>query len=184
MNGVDILIIVAIISGAAVGFIMGLFRTIVTMAAFILAAILASQFYLPLARAIEGIIDLQQAARIASFTIIFGVSFTILIILGLLAYGLVTTLNLGMVDKIGGAFIGIIGAMLVVSLVAILLTKYPFAHSAELFKQSMLTPYCFKTVELIIRLFPPEFSDIIRKFYGEKIGATIQDLVNSSLLLS
>lgn len=171
MNGVDILIMVAIVIGAAMGFIIGLFRTIVALAALVLATILASQFYLRLGRAIEGVIHSQQAARIASFTIIFGVSFIILIILGLLAYRLVATLSLGMADMIGGALVGVIGALLVVSLCAILLIKYPFANSPELFRQSMLTPYCFKLVELIIRLLPREFSDVIYEIYGEEIHA-------------
>lgn len=159
MNGVDILIMIAIIIGGALGFITGIFRAVTTLTAIILATILASSFYLELGKRIEEFIHLGQASKIASFTIIFGMSFVIIIILGLLAYRLVTTLNLGIVDMIGGALVGVIGALLVVSLAAILLTKYPFANSPELFRQSILTPQCLKLMELIIRLLPAEFSD-------------------------
>ncbi len=167
MNVADILIIFAVIIAAGIGMVVGLFRAVILLASFILAIILSSQFYLRLSGIIESLISSGQMAKVASFVIIFVISFVILTILGLLVYRLVAVLKLGVGDMIGGALLGIIGALLSTSLCIILLTKYPFGHSRELLKESMFVPHCLTITKAIINLLPDELSGIIHEFYPD-----------------
>lgn len=161
MNGVDILIIMILIAGGIVGAIIGLYRAFVGIASILLATICASQFYAPVGDLLEGIGISVKIAKVCGFTMIFAITYLFLTILGMLSYRLVTLFSLGVLDKIAGVILGVIGGLLFVSICVILLTKYPFANSPQLFEESRLVPLCETSIRLLLRLLPKEFSSIL-----------------------
>lgn len=163
MNGVDILILIILISGGILGAIIGLYRAFVGITSIIIAIICASRFYIPLAKLLEDIPISLGIIKICSFTLIFVVTYLVVTIFGILGYRLITAFSLGKIDKIGGMVLGIIGGLFFASICVILLTKYPFANSPQLFAESKLVPLCLSTIKLLLKLLPEEFSSILHQ---------------------
>jgi len=170
MNDIDVLIAIVVIAGAATGIIMGLFRSIVVFAALFLSIILTTNSYRQFALLVKGIFPSEDMVAIASFIFIFCVSFTLINILGLLIYDLITILKFGLVvDKFLGALLGAFGALLFVVLCSVLLTIYPFANSREIFKESKLLPYGLEATKFTFKLLPDEFANTIYKLYPDEL---------------
>jgi membrane protein required for colicin V production len=168
MTGVDILILIILIGGGIIGAIVGLYRALVGIASVIVAILCAGRFYTQLGELLSRISLPQEIARICSFTLIFAVVCSVAIVLGILSYRLVIMFSLGIVDKIGGAILGIIAGLFLVSICVVLLTKYPFANSPQLIANSKLTPFCIGAVKLILKLLPEEFTSVLHQLEGKE----------------
>lgn len=116
----------------------------------------------------------MEIARVCSFTLIFAIVYLVVTLLGILSYRFVTAFSLGGVDKIGGMILGVIGGLFFVSICVVLLTKYPFANSPQLFAEAKLVPLCLVLIKLILRLLPQEFSSILPQLEGKE-GTTLLD---------
>ena len=161
MSWLDIAIIVVIGITAFVGLKNGIIKTVLTLAGVIVGVILAGLFYVALADRLT-FIPQETLARVAAFAIILiAVILIASIIAGVLKW-LASIVLLGWVNRLGGAFLGLImGAIFCGALLAIW-TK--FLGIAEPIAESALATFLLDRFPVVLALLPAEF-DSVRSFF-------------------
>ncbi len=161
MSWLDIAIIVVIGITAFVGLKNGIIKTVLTLAGVIVGVILAGLFYVALADRLT-FIPQETLARVAAFAIILiAVILIASIIAGVLKW-LASIVLLGWVNRLGGAFLGLImGAIFCGALLAIW-TK--FLGIAEPVAESALATFLLNRFPVVLALLPAEF-DSVRSFF-------------------
>jgi len=107
MNWLDILILVPLVIDTVVGGWVGLIRAVISLAGLIAGLLLAGHFYGPLGDRLTFVSD-QGAARMLAFAIIFLVVMLLAALIAWLLTRAASALTLGWVNRLGGAFFGLL----------------------------------------------------------------------------
>jgi membrane protein required for colicin V production len=161
MSWLDIALLVVIGITALVGLRIGIIKAVLTLIGMIVGVILAGRFYVALAGSLT-FIPQETLARVVAFAIILiGVVLFASIIAGVLKW-LTSIILLGWVNRLGGAFLGLImGAIFCGALLAIW-TK--FLGIAEPIAESALATFLLDRFPMVLALLPEEF-DSVRSFF-------------------
>jgi uncharacterized membrane protein required for colicin V production len=157
MNGFDIALLVVGCVLVLVGLVKGMVRILVGMAALVAAFILAAQFHVPLADKLS-VIDIPAAAlSLIAYVLIF---FGVMLAGGVVAYITRKALKVAMLswaDRLGGAALGAIAAMIAAALLVLPLVAY--RPDSALLQRSTLAPYVAVMADLASPLVPDSMSD-------------------------
>lgn len=160
MNGLDIVIIVALIIPAFIGLKQGIIKAALSLAGLIIGVVLASNFYEPLAKVL-GFIPNADIANVVAFILILVVVMVIATLLARLLKFIASVVMLGWVDHVGGAIFGFfMGAILCSALLAIWVKFF----GTGLITESFLAAVLLDKFPLVLVLLPSEF-DAIRDFF-------------------
>jgi membrane protein required for colicin V production len=145
----------------------GLVRILIGIAALVAAFMLAARFHQPLAEAFGGIDIGDEPRRLIAYLLIF---LGVMLAGGVVAFLLRKLLKAAMLswaDRLGGAAVGLVAALLAAALIILPLVAYsPFGEKA--LADSMLAPYVVVFADAANMLVPEELS--------EKYRSKVQDL--------
>jgi membrane protein required for colicin V production len=161
MNTFDIVLLVLACILVLVGVAKGLVRILIGIAALIAAFALAARFHQPLAEALSGINIGVEPRRLIAYLMIF---LGVMIAGGLIAFLLRKLLKAAMLswaDRLGGAAVGLVAAMLLAALIILPLVAYsPFGEAA--LADSVLAPYVMVVADIANTMVPKELSQRYR----------------------
>jgi membrane protein required for colicin V production len=161
MNAFDIVLLVLACGLVLYGMIKGLVRILIGVAALVAAFVLAARFHQPLAEQFSGINIGAEPRRLIAYLLIF---LGVMLAGGVLAFLLRKLLKVAMLnwaDRLGGAAVGLVAAMLAAALIIMPLVAYsPFGEKA--LADSMLAPYVMVVADMAAMLVPQELSERYR----------------------
>jgi membrane protein required for colicin V production len=161
MNWLDLVILVLLIISAIAGLVSGLIKSLFSLAGLILGVVLAGRFYVALAENL-GFISNDNGARIVAFIIIFVGVMIIAAILGVFFTKLVSTILLGWLNRLLGAFFSVILGAIFIG--AILAVWVKFAGPNSAITGSVIASFLLDRFPLVLGLLPQEFNTI-RQFF-------------------
>ncbi len=160
MNWLDIILLLALLLAAFIGFRRGIIKVVLILAGLILGVFLAGRFYSSFADRLP--IGNDTAARILAFIIIFIAVIAAAFVLAFLLRKTIATIKLGWADRLSGAIFGFIaGAVICGALLAL------FAHFLDIegtVGQSWIASILLDRVPALLALLPDEF-DSVREFF-------------------
>ncbi|GAB4214735.1 MAG: CvpA family protein [Roseiflexaceae bacterium] len=123
MNWVDLIYMVLVLGGLALGFFQGTIKLVVAIVSFYVGIILASLYFQTVGNffriRFNSSVDVSQ---ITAFALILLLSFVILTIAGLYTFRYARLpAGLDLIDKVAGTFFGLIMAVLLIAMISILL---------------------------------------------------------------
>jgi len=160
-NVLDIIIIVILLFFAIRSFFKGTIHEIFSLLALVLGIFLARRYYHPFSQDL-GAWNSPRAAGIVAFIFLFFTVYIIVTILGRLLRQIIKTVELGWLDHLGGAILGLIkGGFLVCLLVTILILILP--SDSQLIQTSRLAPLLYQTSSLLLKFVPPAVKQKFRQ---------------------
>lgn len=142
MTWLDTTVVIIILISTIYSFYRGLVKEFFYFAALIGGYLAANRFYQPVETFIESLINVDIPGWIV-YLLIFIVAVVLCIIIeGALSKIFKVSIALKLVDRIGGAFIGLFKAALVLSL--IMLPLYSFSATRPILEKSVTPPYLLK----------------------------------------
>ena len=161
MNWLDIVIIVVIVVAAFGGLLIGLIASALSLAGIIVGIILAGRYYLAFSQHL-GFLPGESAAQVAAFAIILvGVMLVALALAMVLRWAL-SLIKLGLIDRIGGAVLGLAGGLLLCGAALAIWVKF-FGAGATI-TGSFLASLLLEHFPVVLGLLPAEF-DTVRSFF-------------------
>ena len=161
MNGLDIIIIVAIAITALIGLKIGLIKAVLSLAGLVVGVILAGRFYIPLSEQLSFIPQAGVAKIVAFAIILIGVMVIAAVLAGLLKWA-ATVMMLGWVNRLGGAVFGLLlGA---IACGALLAAWVKFFGIAGTISGSIVASVLLGYFPLVLSLLPDEFGTV-RSFF-------------------
>ena len=160
MNWVDILIIIYLGLSIVLGFAQGLIRTLLSIIGTIVGILLASHFYKQLGDILTFISN-RDLANIIAFIVILLVVMGIAALIASILRSIIKAIMLGMIDRLGGAVLGLILGALSISAILAIIVKYT---STSLITDSKLAGFFLDKFPMVMGLLPGEF-DNIRNFF-------------------
>lgn len=152
MNTLDIIILIFVGSGALVGFRRGLVNAIISLVAIVPAVWAGFRFY-GLLESFVGDIDMIPPNWVPLISIGLTVVIAYMIIkwLGNMASGMISTIGLGLPNRIGGALFGLLINSFILSSGIAYAMPYleEFTGAADLVSQSQLMPILTQISEII-----------------------------------
>jgi len=164
MNTFDIVLLVLACVLVVVGMIKGLVRILIGLAALVAAFALAARYHRPLAERLGGLEIGEEPLKLLAYVMIFlGVMLGGAVIAFLLRK-LVKAAMLSWADRLAGATLGLVVAMLAAALLILPLVAYsPYAE--RVLGGSVLAPYVTVVADLANALVPDDLS----RRYNQKI---------------
>ena len=157
MNWLDIVILILLIVPTFVGLRAGLIKAALTIVGGIVGLILAGRLYESFAGVLTFISN-EGAAKVVAFAIIFIGVMLIAAILAAALKKLVSLVMLGWVNRIGGAFLGLLlGA---VTCGALLAAWVNFFNPTDVVSNSILARILLDLFPLALWLLPGEFGSV------------------------
>ena len=159
MNLLDLAILVIVVLIAVRGFFRGIIQEAATLFGIIASFFLASYYYNELARFLHGYTNnYLLLLYFFSFLLLFGLSFFLFRVFGLLINKLVHLTFFGWADRVLGGFFGLLkGGVLVFFLVTLLTLFLPKQNS--LINQSRLFPWVISLTDQITLLIPGKITE-------------------------
>ena len=171
MNWLDIVIIVIASIGGILGWRVGIIRVAFTIIGCILGVILAGQLGETLGNQM-GFIENQNAAKVAGFASIFGITFLGASIASSLLQKFLKVFLLGWVDKVSGAVLGTGVATFAVTAMIIAAASFPFSGMDKSIENSDFAPPLADNVPFILNLLPEKYRDVLSYLPGEIVLPT------------
>ena len=171
MNWLDIVIIVIASIGGILGWRVGITRVAFTIIGCILGVILAGQLGETLGNQM-GFIENQNAAKVAGFASIFGITFLGASIASSLLQKFLKVFLLGWVDKVSGAVLGTGVATFAVTAMIIAAASFPFSGMDKSIENSDFAPPLADNVPFILNLLPEKYRDVLSYLPGEIVLPT------------
>ena len=160
MNGLDIVLIVALVVPTFIGLRQGIIKAALSLAGIIIGVILAGRFYQPLAQQLAFIPD-ENIAKIVAFAIILVGVMVITAVLARLLKFAASMVMMGWVNHLGGAVFGFLrGAIFMGALLATWVKFFGTGIATESFLATVL----LDKFPLVLALLPEEF-DAIGDFF-------------------
>jgi uncharacterized membrane protein required for colicin V production len=177
MNWLDIVIIIIASIGGILGWRVGIIRVAFTVIGCVLGVVLAGQLGEPLGQTME-FIENQNAAKVAGFAAIFGMTFLGASITSSLLQKFLKIFLLGWVDKVSGSVLGAGVGTFAVTAIIIASASFPFSGMDEAIENSDFSPPLADNVPFILNLLPEKYRDILSYLPGETIipTTTIQSI--------
>jgi len=161
MNWVDIVLAIFLVMSMFGAATQGLIRAVLSFVGLIVGIVLATNFYHELAGSVLGFISNQNIANILAFILILGIVMIIAGIVGTVLKSVIKAIQLGWVDKLGGAAFGLVmGALSAGALLAVIVK----VTGTGLITGSVIASFLLDKFPLVLSLMPSEF-DIIRDFF-------------------
>ncbi|MFL2840332.1 MAG: CvpA family protein [Pseudohongiellaceae bacterium] len=145
MTVADFSIVFVILISMLLGFNRGLFKEAFSLAAWIIAVLVAGFFSVPLADLMTAVLDNASLRRLLASAILFILVMVIGRLLGNFMSKLVRVVGLGWIDMVLGSLFGVIRGMIIIMLV-LFLTK-PFDFTQTWYKDSIFIPYMMIVLE-------------------------------------
>jgi membrane protein required for colicin V production len=161
MNGIDLLFLLILLGGLALGFFQGTVKLLVTIIAFYVSIVLASLYFQAVGNFFRVRFDSsQEVGQITAFATVLLVSFLLLTLAGLYTFRyLKVPPSLDFIDKIIGTLLGLILAALFMGLLAILLKNLFVFRS----------PATEAGLPIVISFQGGVRSSTLVKFFGERL---------------
>ena len=180
MNVFDIVLLALVCCLVLIGMIKGLVRILVGLAALVTAFVLAASYHQPLAERLGGLEMRAEPLKLIAYVMIF---LGVMLAGGLLAYlsrRLLKAAMLSWADRLAGAALGLVAAMLVAALLVLPLVAYS-PYSQRLLARSVLAPYVVLVADMANALVPEELSqryrlgieDLRRRWSDETGGGAV-----------
>jgi membrane protein required for colicin V production len=175
VNHFDVFLLAMACLLVLVGMIKGLVRVLIGIAALIAAFALAARYHQPLANRLSKLdVDFEPASLISYVLIFLGV----MLAGGLVAWlvrRLIKAAMLSWADRLGGAALGLVAAMLIAALLVLPLVAYS-PWSERVLARSKLAPYVTVVADLANMLVPEDLSrryrqgvEELRRFWREHL---------------
>jgi len=159
MNLLDLAILIIVVLIAVRGFFRGIIQEAATLFGIIASFFLASYYYNDLARFLHGYTrNYLLALYFLSFLFIFGLSFFLFRVLGLLINKMVHLAFFGWADRVFGGFFGLIKGGVVVFFLITLLTLF-LPKQNSLINQSRLFPWVISLTDQLTLLIPDKITE-------------------------
>ena len=147
MTWLDTTVVIIILISTIYSFYRGLVKEFFYFAALIGGYLAANRFYQPVETFIEGLISVNIPGWIVYLLIFITAVIICIIIGGGLSKVFKVSITLKLVDRIGGAFIGLFKAALVLSLM--MLPLYSFSYTRPILEKSITPPYLLKVFKVL-----------------------------------
>lgn len=161
MSWLDIVIIIVIAVAAFGGLVIGLIASALSLAGIIVGVILAGRYYLAFAQHLE-FIPGEHSPQIAAFAIILVGVMLIALALAMVLRWALSLIKLGLIDRIGGAVLGLAGGLLFCGAVLAMWVKFVGAGAS--ITGSFLASLLLEHFPVVLGLLPAEF-DAVRSFF-------------------
>jgi membrane protein required for colicin V production len=160
MSWLDIVILIAIVMSGISGLFGGLVRAGISIVGMAFGIFLAGRFYGQLA----GLLAFapENAARVLAFAIIL---IAVLVVAGIIAMIITKAISgtpLGIINRIGGAVLGILMGALTMGAILVIWTK--FIGAPEVFSQSPLAGFLVDRFQAVLALLPADFGSVTEYF--------------------
>jgi len=162
MNFLDVFILLIMVASFVYSLFRGLVREVFSLLSLILGFISATRIYhIPAGLILRGI-DNLFIANVLGFTLVFIFVSIGISLIGKLIKKFVRHVRLELIDRILGAFFGLLkGAFVVIIIVVVLIAFLPPAH--PVLSKSRLSPYFMTIGELSLRMIPGDFRLKVKK---------------------
>jgi len=164
MNTFDIVLLVLACLLVLVGVVKGLVRLLVGLAALLAAFALAARYHRPLADRLGGLQIGEEPLRLMAYVMIFIGVMLAGAVTAFLLRKLIKAAMLSWADRLAGAALGLVAAMLTAALLILPLVAYS-PNSERLLGNSVFAPYVTVVADLANAVVPEELS----RRYDEKI---------------
>lgn len=164
MNGFDIVLLVLMGVLVVIGLLKGLVRILIGLAALVVAFLVAGFYHRPLAERFTSLDVPSGALSLICYVLLF---IGVMLAGALLAWflrKLIKAAMLSWVDRIAGAALGLLAALLAASLLILPMVAY-LPDGSGLLDRSLLAPYVAALADLAVHAVP---ADLAEK-YREKI---------------
>jgi len=180
VNQFDLFLLVLACVLVIVGMAKGLVRILIGLAALLASFALAARYHQPLAHRLSGLeIGFEPLSLISYLLIFIGV----MLLGGLVAWlsrRLIKAAMLGWADRLGGAALGLLAALLVSALLVLPLVAYS-PWSERVLASSRLAPYVTVVADLANTLVPDDLSrryregvEGLRRFWREHLAEGLE----------
>jgi membrane protein required for colicin V production len=164
MNWLDLVIVAIVAWLTFAAFWAGIIREIVTIVGVALGIVLAGFFYEDLASDVELLIDVDNAAPIIAFMLIFGACALAGQLTAMLLKQTASILMLGTFDHLFGAVFGFIKGILVVEVLLIIFVTFPALGLKDAIDGSLFGPLFLDGIPFLLRVLPSEFDNAVEAF--------------------
>jgi membrane protein required for colicin V production len=154
MNILDIVFIIILVVSFFSGFGTGLVKGVFSLIGVILGLVLASNLYDSFADSTMG--------RVIAFIVIFLIVAVVLSIVGSVVKKLVHAVMLGWLDRLGGAFFGLVSAGLFITLA--LVAYISFFGPNDLITNSVVSRLLMDKLSWVVALLPDKFTQPVKPF--------------------
>lgn len=161
MNWVDVGILVFVALTTFAGFMVGLIKAVLSLVGLIVGVILAGRFYAPLAELLS-FIKQESLAQAVAFAIILVAVLVAAVVLAWVLIRALSAINLGWINRVGGAVLGLFLGLLLCS--AVLAMVVSFAGGSESVSQSALAPFLLDRFPMVLAFLPGEFDSVRSMF--------------------
>ncbi|HKJ70252.1 MAG TPA: CvpA family protein [Gammaproteobacteria bacterium] len=156
MTLMDGLWLAIILASAAVSVWRGFVREVFSLAAWILALVVAARLGGPLATTIGDTIADPQVRAVTAFLLLFFVTLLVASLIGVLAYRLVHKSGLRATDRTLGLFFGVVRGIVVVGIVVLVLRGTSLGDSPS-YRRAFMRPAVDPVANFLHRLLPADF---------------------------
>ncbi|PID37823.1 MAG: colicin V production protein [Pseudomonadales bacterium] len=181
MNGLDIVILIFVVLGMWKGFSVGLIQSVVSIIGWLLALILGSKLSDSVAPYFVDIVKSDVLQLALGFLTIVLVVITILHVVAYILRSILSTLKLGLLDKMAGGVLGA-GRNVLVVLVVLSVSAPLFAKMA-VYQSSLLTqellPYAPVAREIVEETFGEAWQQLDEK--TDELDKTIDKTLDSQM---
>lgn len=155
MSGLDIVIAIIVLIGLWRGFQVGLIKTAVGLVGWLIALVAATRLAGSIAPQLSGLVENPVLQTALGFLIVVVVILAIMHTLAFVFSSALKTLNLGLIDKIGGGVLGaaknILMVLVILSISAPILVRLPMWEASVLAPELM--PFAPLGKELAVDMF-------------------------------
>jgi membrane protein required for colicin V production len=162
MNGFDIALLVFMGILVAIGLLKGLVRILIGMAALVTAFLVACLYHAPLADRLSSLDVPGGVLKLISYVLLF---LGVMLLGGVAAWllrKLIKAAMLSWVDRIAGAALGLLAAMLTASLLVMPLVAY-LPDGGRLLDGSILAPYVAAVADFATHVVPEDLAEKYRQ---------------------
>jgi membrane protein required for colicin V production len=176
VNQFDLFLLVLACVLVVVGMLKGLVRILIGLAALVAAFAVAARYHQPLAHRMSGLDIGFEPLSLISYLLIFLAVMVLGGIAARLSRRILKAAMLGWADRLGGAALGLLAALLVAALLVLPLVAYS-PGSERLLARSRLAPYVTVVADLANTLAPADLSrryregvEGLRRFWREHVN--------------
>jgi len=169
LNWLDIAIVVTIGGIVLAAFSAGLIREVIGVVTIIAGIVVAGLLHEKLANDLLVFIDNEDVGLAVSFIVLFAAVDMLGQISAYMLKKMVSLLMLGWIDRLGGAFFGLIKGLLIVEVLLLLLAAYPGLGLDGAVDGSSIAPLFVEDIDWVLALLPGDFESRIDAFLAPDV---------------
>lgn len=161
MNTLDTIFLIILGGSVILSLFRGGTKEIFSILAIVFGTIAASKLYAVGTKLISSFIANTNLANTISFVLIFLLTNVVINVAGIMCQKLLKILMIGWLDRLAGGVFGILRGILLVSVIIIVLTKFPLGLGNKFLDTSQFLPYFRAFIKAILVIMPDEFSSVL-----------------------